>query len=207
MGTLKYRAVFAPLFPAFGPEPIRQRLTLGDGRVLVTTAPLYQKKIAEIRRDLSGLRHVLLVGGSVEIPGTWSFQALLDAASDRFEIPPTGPEEMALLHFTSGTTGKPKGGGARARRRGGPSRHRQLRARLPSGRRLLVYGRSRLGDRHVLWNHFAAHPRRHQRGRRGGFRRRALVRHPAGSEGHRLVHGAHRGAGADDGGSRDPEKI
>ena len=27
-----------------------------------------------------------------------------------FEIPPTGPETMALLHFTSGTTGKPKGG-------------------------------------------------------------------------------------------------
>jgi len=112
MGTLKGRSVFAPLFPAFGPEPIRQRLTLGDGRVLVTTAPLYQKKIAEIRKDLPGLQHVLLVGRAgenVEIPGTWSFQALLDAASDRFEIPPTGPEEMALLHFTSGTTGKPKG--------------------------------------------------------------------------------------------------
>jgi acetyl-CoA synthetase len=34
---------------------------------------------------------------------------LLDAASDRYEIPPTDPEDMALLHFTSGTTGTPKG--------------------------------------------------------------------------------------------------
>ena len=30
-------------------------------------------------------------------------------ADDSFEIAPTTPEDMALLHFTSGTTGTPKG--------------------------------------------------------------------------------------------------
>ena len=112
LGTLKNRSVFSPLFPAFGPEPIRQRLTLGDGRVLVTTAALYQKKIAELRKELPGLRHVLLVdreGGPAELPGTRSFQALLAGASERFAIAPTSPEDPALLHFTSGTTGRPKG--------------------------------------------------------------------------------------------------
>lgn len=41
LGTLKYRAVFCPLFAAFGPDPVRQRMTRGNGRVLVTTAHLY----------------------------------------------------------------------------------------------------------------------------------------------------------------------
>ena len=46
LGTLKNTSVFCPLFSAFGPEPIRQRLERGDGRVLVTTPALYRRKMA-----------------------------------------------------------------------------------------------------------------------------------------------------------------
>jgi acetyl-CoA synthetase len=112
LGTLKHRSVFSPLFPAFGPEPIQQRLTLGDGRVLVTTRLLYERKIAQIRQDLPQLQHVLLIGrpGKTAAPaGTHDFDSLLATAADRFVIPPTSPDDMALLHFTSGTTGRPKG--------------------------------------------------------------------------------------------------
>ena len=42
LGTLKNGNVFCPLFSAFGPEPIRQRIGIGDGRVLVTTAAALQ---------------------------------------------------------------------------------------------------------------------------------------------------------------------
>jgi acetyl-CoA synthetase len=109
LGTLKNASVASPLFSAFGPEPIRQRLEIGAGRVLVTTAALYRRKVASIRASLPHLKHVILVGGDEAVPGTLSFERLMEAASPDFEIPPTAPEDMALVHFTSGTTGTPKG--------------------------------------------------------------------------------------------------
>ena len=108
-GALKARAVFCPLFSAFGPEPVRSRLELGSGRVLVTTASLYRRKVLPIRDSLPGLEHVLLVDAADPPPGTASFHDLLDKASGEWWIPATEPESMALLHFTSGTTGRPKG--------------------------------------------------------------------------------------------------
>jgi acetyl-CoA synthetase len=112
LGTLKNGSVFCPLFPAFGPEPVRQRLELGAGSVLVTTETLYRRKVMGLRDVLPHLEHVLLIAPEEEttfIPGTLDLNALLEQADRRFEIPATDPEDMALLHFTSGTTGTPKG--------------------------------------------------------------------------------------------------
>ncbi|WP_427173440.1 acetate--CoA ligase [Arthrobacter sp. 92] len=109
LGTLKNANVFCPLFSAFGPEPVRQRLHLGSGRVLVTTRALYRRKVAQIRDSLPELEHVLLIDaeGRPE-PGTLDLAELMEDARPA-EIVPTHREEMALLHFTSGTTGTPKG--------------------------------------------------------------------------------------------------
>jgi acyl-CoA synthetase (AMP-forming)/AMP-acid ligase II len=112
LGTLKYGAVFCPMFSAFGPEPIRARMAIGRARVLVTTEALYRRKVAALRDQLPDLAHVILIGeggAPTAVPGTLDFHARLQAAADRFVIPPTAPEDMALLHFTSGTAGKPKG--------------------------------------------------------------------------------------------------
>jgi acetyl-CoA synthetase len=112
LGTLKHRSVFCPLFAAFGPEPVHQRMSIGEACVLVTTPTLYRRKVAPIRAELPSLRHVLLLPdkpGEDFPEGTLDLRELLNRASDNYAISPTGPEDMALLHFTSGTTGKPKG--------------------------------------------------------------------------------------------------
>jgi acetyl-CoA synthetase len=112
LGTLKNLGVFCPLFSAFGPEPIQARLGIGEGKVLVTTESLYRRKVAGMREQLTSLDHVILVGENgkpASIPGTLDWSALMADADEGFEIPPTDPQDMALLHFTSGTTGRPKG--------------------------------------------------------------------------------------------------
>ncbi|MFE7379166.1 acetate--CoA ligase [Streptomyces zhihengii] len=110
LGTLKNTSVLCPLFTAFGPDPVAQRLRLGDARVLVTTAALYRRKVAAQRDRLTHLDHVLIAGpGCDDLPGTRSLDMLMAAAPGHFAIPPTSPGDMALLHYTSGTTGSPKG--------------------------------------------------------------------------------------------------
>src|SRR5512135_3471925 len=87
LGTLKHGCVFCPLFSAFGPQPIEERLRLGDARVLVTTPALYRRKVAALRERLPRLPHVLLVGDQDEIPQlacTLDFRTLMQAADETF---------------------------------------------------------------------------------------------------------------------------
>ncbi|CAB3669896.1 acetate--CoA ligase [Trinickia soli] len=112
LGALKNGSVVSPLFSAFGPEPIATRVNLGAAALLVTTDALYERKIANQREAMPTLKHVMLVGQegcATRAPGTLDFAALMSSASDACAYEPTSAEDTALLHFTSGTTGTPKG--------------------------------------------------------------------------------------------------
>ncbi|MGV9746268.1 acetate--CoA ligase [Rhodococcus zopfii] len=111
LGALRNGTVVTPLFSAFGPEPLATRLGLGSAQVLVTTEALYHRRVAAVRDRVPTLGHVLLVGDGEErtdVPRTLDLRSLLDAAEPAAATPTTA-DDPALLHFTSGTTGTPKG--------------------------------------------------------------------------------------------------
>ncbi|HEX7111869.1 MAG TPA: acetate--CoA ligase, partial [Mizugakiibacter sp.] len=106
LGTWKRGAVLCPLFSVFGPEPIRARMAIAEPAVLVTTAQLYRRKVAPIRAELPFLKTILLTDGGDD---GLDLRSLLDGTADRYETARTAPGDLATLHFTSGTTGRPKG--------------------------------------------------------------------------------------------------
>jgi acetyl-CoA synthetase len=109
-GVLKTGAIAAPLFSAFGPEPVAERVRRADGIGIITT-PRLLSKIDAIRDSCPSVKWVMVIdreGGSVD-ERNLDYQQLMRDASDEFEIAKTGPEDWAIMHFTSGTTGLPKG--------------------------------------------------------------------------------------------------
>jgi acetyl-CoA synthetase len=113
LGALKMGAVVGPLFAAFGPEAIRDRMFDCQARVLVTS-PSLKPRLDEVRHELPDLQEVILVNrhpGPAEIrrDGCLDWEPLMSEASDIFEPVPTLATDASVIHYTSGTTGKPKG--------------------------------------------------------------------------------------------------
>ncbi|MBM2824914.1 MAG: acetyl-coenzyme synthetase [Dehalococcoidales bacterium] len=110
LGTLKAGAVIGPLFSAFGPDAVKDRLSDSRAKVLVTS-PSLKKKVAEIFPDLPHLEKLVVVNRENKAidAGDLSYEAAMERASDKFATVRTGKEDYAIMHYTSGTTGKPKG--------------------------------------------------------------------------------------------------
>jgi len=108
LGTLKAGLTFTPMFAAFGPEPIRSRMEIGNASVLVTTETLYRRKVASWRQEMPDLRLVLIVGEQAP-EDCIALDPAMASASAEAETHASTTDTTALIHFTSGTTGKPKG--------------------------------------------------------------------------------------------------
>jgi acetyl-CoA synthetase len=106
VAAYKAGLIAVPLFTLFGEDALAYRLGNSGARALVTDRAGYAK-VAPLRDRLPELRHVYLIDGSER--GAEDFAALLDRASDAFAPVATAADDPALLVYTSGTTGSPKG--------------------------------------------------------------------------------------------------
>ncbi len=110
LGALKAGGIIGPLFSAFGPDAVKDRLADSEAKVLITS-PGLKRKIVEVFPELPALKNVVLVyrGETGEDSSVLSYHRLMAKAADSFDMVKTHKEDYAIMHYTSGTTGKPKG--------------------------------------------------------------------------------------------------
>src|SRR6478672_13666380 len=102
----KLGAVALPLAILFGTDALSYRLQNSGAAALITNAR-GTERIAEIRKDLSALKLVLSLDGAGN--GSLGFADALERASSDFTPVDTSADDPAMMVYTSGTTGQPKG--------------------------------------------------------------------------------------------------
>jgi len=106
LAAYKLGAIVVPLFTLFGADGLRFRLADSGAKALVTDRANLSK-IDEIREALPDLAEVFCIDGTDQ--GVHAFWQELGRAADQCETAATGPDDPALISYTSGTTGPPKG--------------------------------------------------------------------------------------------------
>lgn len=111
LGILKLGAVAQPLFSAFGDESLHVRLDNAETTAIITQRK-HVSKVRKILDKMPYLKHVILVDYDGSKPLREREIAFnMDEAEqvENFEVAPTKAESHSVLHYTSGTTGQPKG--------------------------------------------------------------------------------------------------
>jgi len=108
IATYKLGCVTVPLFTLFGPEALEYRLQNSEAKVLITDSSNLEK-IQQIRSKLPNLKLIVVVDGPGSSQDVKSFHDLIENGSSNFSPVATKANDPALIIFTSGTTGSPKG--------------------------------------------------------------------------------------------------
>jgi len=115
LGAWKVGAVFAPILPSLGPGPVASRLEISRAKILITTSSLYEGCIVPQLPALTSLTNILKVDeddNDVQDANCKcvNLKALMAKANpEHAACARTATASPAFLHFTSGTTGTPKG--------------------------------------------------------------------------------------------------
>jgi len=110
LGILKAGCIVQPLFSAFGEDALAMRLGDATTKAILTTRK-HLGKVRRIRNGLPDLTHVIVLdaGDRPLQSGEHPFSMECAAKVDHVDIARVTPETPSVLHYTSGTTGKPKG--------------------------------------------------------------------------------------------------
>ncbi|MCA1726639.1 MAG: long-chain fatty acid--CoA ligase [Actinobacteria bacterium] len=106
-GALRAGAVVSPLNVMLTPEEVGYILADAGTKAVVCEMGTLPTVLA-VRDRLPHLEHVLVVGGPPAPRGTESFEGVLERAGDAPQVQ-TGPGDLAVIAYTSGTTASPKG--------------------------------------------------------------------------------------------------
>ncbi len=107
LGSLKAGGVPNVVNGFLKPEEVRN-IVHDSGAGILITDPGRRRELEDVAGDL-GTRQIVVTGGPSRDVGDLSFDAIVSAAPDRFEVLDMAPESLANLLYTSGTTGNPKG--------------------------------------------------------------------------------------------------